>query len=268
MNRDEFFSELWTDFVSIAPHAGKLAAAFEERGEHLQNDHVAFRTFDRGPSALVHLEPHILALGYRVFDEYRFEEKRLRARAYTCDGAPRIFLSELLVDEMPTWIAETIDGCLSHVTSVQMGTARALCAGRLWPALPFATYEAMSAVSEYAAWLCALGFRANHFTVSVNALKTLDGLTAVLDFVESNGYRINESGGRVKGSRDVFLEQGSTMADQVQVDFADGPHVIPSCYYEFALRHPLPDGVLYQGFVAGSADKIFESTHRQAPPTT
>ena len=32
-------------------------------------------------------------------------------------------------------------------------------------------------------------------------------------------------------------------------------HNIPGCYYEFALRH---SG--FDGFIAGSADKIFEST--------
>jgi hypothetical protein len=39
-------------------------------------------------------------------------------------------------------------------------------------------------------------------------------------------------------------------------------HEIPTCYYEFARRYPLADGRLYQGFVAASADRIFESTHR------
>ncbi|MGB6140662.1 MAG: DUF1338 domain-containing protein, partial [Pseudoalteromonas rhizosphaerae] len=36
---------------------------------------------------------------------------------------------------------------------------------------------------------------------------------------------------------------------------------VPSCFYEFALRYAKPDGELYTGFVAASADKIFESTN-------
>ncbi len=36
---------------------------------------------------------------------------------------------------------------------------------------------------------------------------------------------------------------------------------IPSCFYEFAKRYPQADGELYTGFVAASADKIFESTN-------
>ena len=47
------------------------------------------------------------------------------------------------------------------------------------------------------------------------------------------------------------------------MEFAGGErHVIPTCYYEFALRHRDADGRLYEGFVAKSADRIFESTHR------
>jgi hypothetical protein len=44
------------------------------------------------------------------------------------------------------------------------------------------------------------------------------------------------------------------------VTFTDGTRAIPSCYYEFARRYRLPGGELFQGFVAASADRIFEST--------
>ena len=51
------------------------------------------------------------------------------------------------------------------------------------------------------------------------------------------------------------------MADKMPVAFSDRTVDIPSCFYEFAQRYPLPNGDLYQGFVAASADKIFESTN-------
>ena len=44
------------------------------------------------------------------------------------------------------------------------------------------------------------------------------------------------------------------------VKFDEGTLQIPSCYYEFALRYPMTNGELYMGFIASSADKIFEST--------
>ena len=137
-------------------------------------------------------------------------------------------------------------------------------AGRPWAPLRFADYERLSNESEYAGWLAALGLRPNHFTVSVNHLARLRGVSDVLDFVEAAGYRINAAGGRVKGTPDVLLEQGSTLADRIAVEFAEGPRIIPTCYYEFALRYPGPDGALYEGFVPASANHIFESTHRSA----
>ena len=50
------------------------------------------------------------------------------------------------------------------------------------------------------------------------------------------------------------------MADKIDVNFTDGQHQIPGCYYEFARRYAGADGEIYQGFIAASADKIFEST--------
>ena len=64
----------------------------------------------------------------------------------------------------------------------------------------------------------------------------------------------------MKGSKEVCLEQSSTLANNIEVEFEDGKLTIPACYYEFAKRYPMKNGELYQGFVAASADKIFEST--------
>ena len=104
------------------------------------------------------------------------------------------------------------------------------------------------------------GFRANHFTINVNALKNFEKLEELNTFLEENGWKLNASGGKIKGTPEQFLEQSSTLADLYTITFEEGSIEIPSCYYEFALRYAMPDGNLYQGFVASSADKIFEST--------
>jgi hypothetical protein len=262
MDRTKFFEALWADFAVIAPQAAAIRRRLEEHGESVQNDHVAFRTFDLSPLSLEQLEPLVLGLGYRLLDEYRFEDKHLRARAYICPGSPRVFLSELLCEELSGWTQAIIHQLLAQVPPDVARGPEVFWAGRPWVPLRFADYERLSNESEYAGWLAALGVRPNHFTVSINQLKKLKGVEQVLDFVEAAGYRINAAGGRVKGSRDVLLEQGATLADRVAVQFADGPRIIPTCYYEFALRHPDGAGHLYEGFVPASADRIFESTHR------
>ncbi len=108
-----------------------------------------------------------------------------------------------------------------------------------------------------------MGFRANHFTININKLRASHSLDEVIDVVTGLGIPMNEAGGLIKGNALVGLQQASTLADEMDYEFADQEiKPVTTCYYEFALRYPLQDGRLYQGFVADSADKIFESTHR------
>jgi hypothetical protein len=125
----------------------------------------------------------------------------------------------------------------------------------------FKTYEKLRIESEYAAWLYVYGFRANHFTVSVNALKEYDTVEKVNTFLKSNGFLLNDVNGEVQGTPNDMLEQSSIKAGINRVAFQEGEFDIPGCYYEFALRYAEPNGKLYSGFVAKSADKIFESTN-------
>lgn len=264
MQREDVFEALWEDFTGIAPAAATIRAALLAAGERVVNDHVAFRTFDRGPLPLAALEPHLLALGYRRLAPYTFEAKRLEAFGYVHDDplAPKVFVSELVVGACSPALQRVVDALVSQVPAHAADDVDVLWSGRPWEPVDHATWRTLAAESEYAAWLAALGYHANHFTVSVNHLSpALRGIEPVLAFVEGLGFAINDSGGRVKGSPEVLLEQGSTLADQVEVELADGRFTLPTCYYEFALRHPQADGTLYPGFVAASADRIFESTN-------
>lgn len=146
------------------------------------------------------------------------------------------------------------------MTKEQVTADDFLYSGRHWD-LDYGTYRQLLEESEYAAWLAAWGYRANHFTVSVNHLQNFQTVTDVNQLLKDNGFTVNVSGGEVKGSPEDLLEQSSTMADRVPAQFSDRETTIPSCFYDFALRYKKPDRSLYNGFVAASADKIFESTH-------
>lgn len=261
MDRDQFFHHLWQDLTRIAPQAEIIRRALADAGETVRNDHVAFRTFDRSPVNLNCLERHILGFGYAPIADYSFPQKHLRARAYVCAGAPRLFLSELLVDALSPQAVQIIDACLSQVEPRRFEHPPCFYSGIPWSPISLADYHRLAEETEYGAWMLALGYHANHFTVSVNHLRTLTSIEAVLQFVERLGFAVNAAGGRVKGSPQLLLEQGSTLADRQEVEFADGRCEIPTCYTEFALRHPDEHGVLYEGFVTDSADRIFESTH-------
>ena len=94
----------------------------------------------------------------------------------------------------------------------------------------------------------------------------------VSSFLEKHGFVLNNAGGKIKISPDGGLLQSSTVAHIVEAVFAGGRTAkIPGSYVEFAERKVLPEFAHLppeaigrqhrrEGFEAGNADKIFEST--------
>jgi hypothetical protein len=262
MDINYFLQQLWQDYTQIAPQAKALYQGFIRQGEQPVNDHVAFRTLNLSPVNLASLEPYLLELGYQPFESYEFPQKKLKAWSYlpNQDQLPKIFFSELLTEQLSTKVQAILNQLVNSIDSPIQGP-QVFYSGRLWPAITLADYQQLLAESEYAAWVAAFGLRANHFTIAVHRLKHMNSLAKVLDWVNQQGYRINQQGRTIKGSAEVLLAQAATIAEQVDVDFADGQRKIPSCFYEFAYRYPDSSGKLFQGFVTHNADKIFSSTH-------
>ncbi len=263
-SRGMLIDRLWVDFVSMNPQAERIHRLLVDRGERVVNDHIALRTYGDARVGVDVLARPFLALGYVAADGYVFEQKKLHARHYEHPDPqqPKVFISALDLDAFSTTLRETVRGLIDQVSGSTLDRADLPVAGRLWD-LTRAQYEALADESEYAAWVAAYGFRANHFTVFVNALQGFESLQALNAFLKKEGFALNAHGGEIKGSPDDFLEQSSTLADPVEVDFADGGLSVPGCYYEFARRYPLASGDLFQGFVAKSADRIFQSTDRR-----
>jgi hypothetical protein len=255
------FAALWADYTALSPSAARIHDLLGG-GAPIVNDHIALRTFALPGIGLEVLGAHFLALGYVEGGNYRFVQKKLRAKHYQHPDAsvPKVFISELLLDECSAALRERVGGLLAQMDMQRARAQDILYSGRHW-SLAHQDYTALLEESEYAAWLAAFGFRANHFTVSVNQLPGFESLAEVNQRLKDAGFALNAAGGEIKGSPEVFLEQSSTLADVVPVVFNDGEYSIPSCFYEFAFRHQQPDGALYQGFVEASADRIFESTN-------
>lgn len=265
MKHQQFFSQLWQQYLDITPQASAIHQLFVERGEPVINDHVALRTFSESPIALCQLLPELEKLGYRAYGKYRFENKKLDALSFMhCvdENAPRIFLSELKVRELSPEAQAIIEQLISQIPLDAVDDASVFWRGRLWQMPTQTQYESLLQESEYAAWLSVWGLRANHFTVSVNHLRQLQDLQAVNQLLKQQGFALNTAGGEIKGTPAVLLEQSSTLADRIEVCFGDGQKAqVPSCFYEFARRYEESPGQLFHGFIEGNADKIFESTH-------
>ena len=260
---DQLLQKLWLDYCDLNPQAKRIFDLFTREGENVINDHIAFRTFQHPKLGLQHIAKHFEKYGYKSCGEYFFKEKKLYARHFEHPDVnkPKIFVSELELDKISPKLKNQILELIQTLPPDFSESESHFISGRPWT-LSYKQYLEMSQESEYAGWVAAHGFRTNHFTVLINSLKKLTTLPLVNEFVTKHGYQLNTSGGVIKGTPAECLEQSSTMAEKIKVSFTDGTYEIPSCYYEFAKRYPTPEGKIYQGFVAQSADKIFESTNR------
>jgi hypothetical protein len=261
MDLDSLFAALWADYTALTPQAERIHDLLNDRGETVRNDHVALRTYALPGIGIAALARPFEALGYVARERYRFDDKKLVARywQHPDELRPKVFISELCVAELSPSSQQIIDRLYIQLPAEFGERADLPWAGRPWR-VRRAEYESLLRESEYAAWVAAFGFRVNHFTVDVNALTTFPDLPSLDAFLTEHGFRLNDAGGAIKGSPADHLEQSSTRAEEIVVELADGSLVIPSCYYEFARRYPLPSGELFHGFVPRSADKIFEST--------
>jgi len=264
MQAEQFFELLWQDYISRTPSAAKVQQVLGQ-GKDIINDHVAFRTFNIAPVGLEALSEHSEKMGYFANGDYHFEQKKLRAKHFehSNPNLPKIFISELLVEEFSAELQDFVKSIVAQINPEAVKKADFLFSGAHWQ-LDFSRYENLLQESEYAAWLSTFGFCANHFTVNVNELHDYSTLEHVNQQLKDAGFTLNTSGGEIKGSPEVFLEQSSTMADEVEVSFSDRVAKVPSCFYEFARRYNTPEGRLYTGFVEASADKIFESTNKNS----
>jgi len=260
----DLLDRLWQDYSALNPSVNAIHELLTAAGERIVNDHIALRTFRHPKLGIDVIARPFLEGGYEAKGEYDFTDKKLSARHYEHEDPtlPKVFISELRLEDCSPELRERVNVLINQVSDVAAKKDDFVVSGRPWK-INSADYEKLAAESEYAGWLAAWGYRANHFTVFVNYLETFDTLEVLNQFLKDNGFKLNAAGGEIKGTPEVFLEQSSTLADKVEVAFDDGvKKVIPCCYYEFAKRYPMPDGLLYSGFVAKSADKIFESTNR------
>lgn len=262
-NLTQLLDKMWVDYTAINPLAQKIFDLLTTQGESLSNDHIALRTFNHPRLTIDVLAKPFLSWGYKESGDYHFTEKKLYAKHYQHSDPkmPKIFISELKLEEFSTSLRQMVDSLVAQIPEGLENALDFTSIGRPWN-VSTETYDALLKESDYAAWVAAFGYRPNHFTVFINDLKKFSDITVLNTFLKDNGFKLNNSGGEIKGSKEVLLEQSSTLANNIEVTFSDAKRMIPACYYEFAKRYAMTDGNLYQGFVAASADKIFESTSK------
>jgi hypothetical protein len=252
--------------------------------EDIENDHIAFRTMGVPQLGVASLEKIFLHLGYERRDPYTFPGKKLDAFWYSPPEAhyPRIFISELRVAELSDEAQQIIRSYTDEVTTdpvdaLDLDNAAEIDAflhRALWRLPSSEDYRRLASESEYAAWVIYNRYYLNHFTVAVHNLpEGYDTVETFNAFLERHGFRLNDAGGKAKKSPDGLLIQSSTVAEMIGATFAGGDsQQISGSYVEFAERRALlghqgksklelKRAERREGFEAGNADKIFESTY-------
>ena len=285
---DVVLGGLMRRYAERVPDVTRILGAMEAAGlvkdqTAIENDHIAFRTMGVPQLGLRSLERIFVHYGYQKRAPYFFQSKKLDAFWYAPPGPqyPRIFVSELRVSDLSEQAQRIIHSYTDEVQhdpvddlDLDDGEAvdRFLHSG-LWRLPSWEDYSRLLEESEYAAWVIYNRYYLNHFTISVHNLPPPnDSVEDFNIFLEGLGVKLNDAGGKIKVSPDGLLLQSSTVAQMVEAEFSGGErHWIAGSYVEFAERKVLPeyaglDRVERQhrrdGFEAGNADKIFESTFR------
>ena len=279
---------LMSQYTERVPDVKKIIQDLIKEGviddaSEISNDHIAFRTMGVPHLGIASLEKIFLHYGYTKKEHYVFESKKLDAYWYSppSEKFPRIFISELRVKDLSDNAQRIIHSYTDEVLSDPVDglnlndpvSVGAFLHQSLWRIPTKSDYLTLLDESEYAAWVIYNRYYLNHYTISVHYLK--DGynqLELFNNFLERNGIKLNNAGGKIKVSPDGLLLQSSTVAQVLEATFAgDEKLLIAGSYVEFAERKVLPEFThlnkselkrehLREGFEANNADKIFEST--------
>lgn len=290
------YSLLWQQYSARVSHARTYQQMITAAGGTVANDHIAFRSLRLwvdSPQGQVNLGIDYLgqlaeALGYVVAGEYTFAQTHLYARHYRHPqqkefNLPKLFISELIVDELPADIAQLISQTVSsfsnqpELTSVlqQEGNFESIAQQlqkiftRPWKTPLRSVVEKVNRVTQYGAWVLLHGYAVNHFTGYVNRQNT-----AAYPDIDTTARGLANLGvpmkAEIEGNVACGLRQTATQAvtEMVTVlDDVNGAEIqIPwtYAYYEIAQRYPVEvepgKQILFDAFLGSNAQQLFEMT--------
>lgn len=288
---------LWQEYSARVNYAGIYQQMITTAGGTVANDHIAFRSLRLlvdSPQGQVNLGIDYIgqlaeALGYVAAGEYIFAQTHLYARYYRHPqqeefNLPKLFISELIVDELPTNIAQLIIKTVSSIPKELTSLVTLLKKDanietitkqlqqvftRPWQPPGRSVVEEVNQVTQYGAWVLLHGYSVNHFTGYVNAQNTSEypDIDTTADGLARLGVPMKAE---VEGNFVCGLRQTATQAVTEMVTVLDdnsGAEIqIPwtYAYYEIAQRYlvEVESGkqVLFDAFLGSNAQQLFEMT--------
>lgn len=282
-NIQQFWNSLWQDYINRVNYARTYQQMITSAGGTIANDHIAFRSLrlniDNHNFGIALFEPMLNSLGYQPAGEYVFPETHLYARHYRHPqqdeyDLPKLFISELIVEELPaniiTMIGDTVTNAqLECFTQFPITLDTKTIFTRPWIPPRRFVIEAVNQVSQYGAWVLLHGYAANHFTGYINRQNT-----SKYPDIDSTSLGLNNLGipmkTEIEGDIQVGLRQTATHAVTEMVTVLDDTNneniQIPwtYAYYEIAQRYMVDNGqgkqILFDEFLGQNAKKLFEMT--------
>lgn len=289
-------NKLWERYVERVSYAQTYVNLVNKKGGRVVNDHIALRTFNahtgeqpEGIRAIKHL---LNFLDYKPVTTYKFKKKKLTAVhfEYPDKMFPKIFVSQLEVDQLPEWAQQIIklavkdtpyllsDDSLELLATLKAKGELPLLAAealvedlvkyfrRPWKIPQKENVLKLNDVSQYAAWVLLHGNSINHFTAFINYQEVPEwpDLESTCKGLSAAGVPMKES---LEGDKGSILQQSATQAvkEEVEVKTSEGIEKInwTYAYYELAERGFTEENGemrLFSGFLGEQAAHLFDMT--------
>lgn len=292
------FSSLWEEYSARVSYARTYQEMITAAGGTVANDHIALRSLRLSldtPTGKVdlginYLEQLATALGYVAAGEYIFPETHLYARHYSHPqqaefDLPKLFISELVVDELPDKIIQLIYQTVSSIDneiiyslqdSIKNNEDEKNITQKLpqiftrpWKTPQRSVVEEVNQVTQYGAWVLLHGYAVNHFTGYVNRQNTAKypDIDATVAGLVNLGVPMKAE---IEGNIACGLRQTATQAVTEIVTVLDDSNnaeiQIPwtYAYYEIAQRYSVEiepgKSKLFEAFLGKNAQQLFEMT--------
>lgn len=287
----QLLDRLWDRYCQRVEYARRYRDLAAAKGGGVVNDHIAFRTLNTPmgalPAGIEGISRVFTPLGYEPAADYEFPDKHLVAKHFEhpAEGMPRIFISQLQVDELPEECATLIRDAVNPATDILGIPAQSpedrvgwladslsnYLAVRPWRPPLRSTVEEVDRTTQYGAWVLLHANNVNHFTAYINEQGVAEwpDIEATVAGLVAEGIPMKD---RIEGERGSKLRQSSTQAVEedcpvLEEDGSLGKLRWTYAYYELAERGtvPGPDGklVLFDGFLGPQATHLFDMTTRK-----
>lgn len=287
---------LWEQYIERVSYAKQYADLVSEKGGKVVIDHIAFRTFNthtgEQPEGIRAIKHILNFMGYKPVSKYSFPKRKLNAVHFEHPDEmfPKIFVSQLEVNELPEWaqmiINNSVSSALYLLSDKSIELLRILEENGILPleAVEYLVDDLanyfrrpwniplkdnllkINDVSQYGAWVLLHGNSVNHFAAFINYqdVKEWPDLETTCNALAEAGVPMKD---KIEGEPGSKLRQTATLAvkEDVKVkgesDFEKMTWTY--AYLELAQRNYIEENgtrKLFTGFLSNQTTHFFDLT--------